>query len=53
MNKETSRRKIFQIIGLAAASILIVFLVILYFAKTLPSIEQISAQQISQSTKDL
>jgi membrane peptidoglycan carboxypeptidase len=44
--------KIFQIVGIAVASIAIVgFLFILYFAKTLPSIEQLSSQQISQSTR--
>lgn len=42
----------FQVIGIAVAAVLIVgFLVILYFAKTLPSIEEISNQQISQSTR--
>ena len=41
-----------QIIGIAALSALIVlFLVTLYFAGTLPSIEEISNRRISQSTK--
>jgi membrane peptidoglycan carboxypeptidase len=44
--------KILHIAGIVIASIAIVgFLIILYFAKTLPSIEQLSSQQISQSTR--
>ena len=41
-----------KIIGIVAASAFIVlFLVVIFFAQTLPSIEEISNQQISQSTK--
>src|ERR1700722_7829122 len=44
--------KYLHIAGIVVASIAIIgFLVILYFAKTLPSIDQLSAQQISQSTR--
>lgn len=47
-----SQGKLLQIIGVVVASMaIIVFLVILYFAKTLPSLSQLSAQSISQSTK--
>jgi membrane peptidoglycan carboxypeptidase len=41
-----------QMGGIAvAAGLIVIFLVVLYFASTLPSIEEISNQQISQSTK--
>ncbi len=41
-----------QIAGIIAAGGVVVFcLIVLYFASTLPSIEEISNQQISQSTK--
>lgn len=41
-----------QVAGVIAASAAIVFFcTVLYFAKTLPSIQQIAAQQITQSTK--
>ena len=50
-----ARRKIgfwAQVAGIIVASAAIVFfLIVLYFAKTLPSIQQIAAQQITQSTK--
>jgi penicillin-binding protein 1C len=53
--KEGLREKISfwaQIAGTIAASAAIVFfLIVLYFAKALPSIQQIAAQQITQSTK--
>jgi len=50
--RNLSLRQILEISGIAVASIAIIgFLVILYFAKTLPSIDQLSAQQISQSTR--
>ncbi|HVO28385.1 MAG TPA: transglycosylase domain-containing protein [Candidatus Paceibacterota bacterium] len=42
----------FQIAGIAIAGIAIAgFLMVLYFAKTLPTLEQISNQQIGQSTR--
>ncbi len=41
-----------QMIGIAvAAGFIVFFLAVLYFANTLPSIEEISNQQIGQSTK--
>src|SRR5579864_1513725 len=41
-----------EVAGIVMAAVLIVFFIaVLYFAKTLPSIEEISNQQISQSTK--
>ena len=41
-----------QIVGIVAASgIVVTCLVVLYFANTLPTIQEISNQQISQSTK--
>ena len=50
--RNLSKTKILQIIGIVVASLIVVgSLVILYFAKTLPSIDQLSAQQISQSTR--
>ena len=49
---KTQTTKILHIAGIVVASIAIIgFLMILYFAKTLPSIEELSSQQISQSTK--
>jgi membrane peptidoglycan carboxypeptidase len=50
--KKINKMRVFQIAGVVVASIVIIgCLVVLYFAKTLPTIEQLSAQQISQSTK--
>src|SRR5271167_4942909 len=50
--RDISRRQILEIVGVVVASLAIIgFLVILYFAKTLPTIDQLSAQQISQSTR--
>jgi len=44
--------KILQITGIVIATLLIgLCLVVLYFAKTVPSIQEIGSQQISQSTK--
>jgi membrane peptidoglycan carboxypeptidase len=44
--------KILQIIGIVIAACAILFcLAVLYFAKTVPSIQEIGSQQISQSTK--
>jgi penicillin-binding protein 1C len=44
--------KIFQIAGIVIASLAILFfLLVLYFAKTVPSIQEIGSQQIAQSTK--
>lgn len=41
-----------KIVGIIAASVAIIFFItVIYFAKTLPSIQQIAAQQITQSTK--
>ncbi len=52
MDERMTRGKVLQIIGVVVASMAIIFfLVILYFAKTLPSLSQLSAQTISQSTK--
>lgn len=46
------RMAILQICGIVIASLAIIFfLALLYFAKTVPSIAEISSQQISQSTK--
>ena len=50
--KNITKTQILYIIGIAVSAIAVVgFLVILYFAKTLPSIEELSSQQISQSTR--
>jgi membrane peptidoglycan carboxypeptidase len=50
--RNLSLSQISQIIGIVVAAVAIIgFLVVLYFAKTLPSIEQLTAQQISQSTR--
>lgn len=50
--RHVSTRQIWEIIGIVIASVAIIgFLVVLYFAKTLPSIDQLSAQQINQSTR--
>ena len=44
--------KIAQVIGIVIASLaIILFLFVLYLAKTVPSLQQISTQQIGQSTK--
>lgn len=53
-SKQNKKRniKILQVIGIIVASLaIILFLIILYFAKTVPSLQQISTQQIGQSTK--
>jgi penicillin-binding protein 1C len=50
--KKGKYKKILQIAGIVISSLVIVFFVaVLYFAKTIPSIQEISSQQISQSTK--
>jgi penicillin-binding protein 1C len=50
--RKDRRTKILQIAGVVISSLFIVFfLVVLYFAKTVPSIQEIGSQQISQSTK--
>jgi membrane peptidoglycan carboxypeptidase len=47
-----SRKRILQITGVVVASIAIIFfLMVLYFAKTLPSIDELASQQIGQSTR--
>ncbi len=44
--------KILQITGVViAACVIALFIAVLYFAKTVPSIQEIGSQQISQSTK--
>jgi penicillin-binding protein 1C len=46
------RTKAFQIAGIVLVSlVIIVSLAVLYFAKTVPSIQEIGSQQIGQSTK--
>src|SRR5581483_5605792 len=50
--KKPDKVKIWQVIGIVLISCVIAgFLVILYFAKTVPSVGQISSQQIGQSTR--
>lgn len=54
MKKNSNKNFVFwiQIIGIIAAFVAIIFfLIVLYFAKTLPSIQEISTSQITQSTK--
>jgi membrane peptidoglycan carboxypeptidase len=52
---KSDKRRLFYFLELAgialAGACIILFLVILYFAKTLPSIEEITTREISQSTK--
>jgi penicillin-binding protein 1C len=53
-SKQNKKRniKILQIIGIVIATLAIIFfLAVLYLAKTVPSLQQISTQQIGQSTK--
>ncbi len=48
----TRLRRSLVIVGIVvSAGVIILSLVVIYFAKTLPSIEEISSRQISQSTK--
>jgi hypothetical protein len=50
--KKKKYTKALQITGVVFASLIIlVTLAVLWFAKTVPSIQEIGAQQISQSTK--
>jgi penicillin-binding protein 1C len=50
--KRFTAKRIWEIIGVVILSILIIgFLVVLYFAKTLPSIDELATQQVSQSTR--
>lgn len=54
MKKNSNKNFVFwaQIIGIIASFVAIIFfLIVLYFAKTLPSIQEISSSQITQSTK--
>ncbi len=52
INKKSVRTRRWQIVGIVVSSFFILaFLGMLYFAKTVPSITEISSQQISQSTK--
>src|SRR6185437_1404966 len=51
-SQKARRTKILQTTGIVLASgAILLFLALLYFAKTVPSIEEISTRQISQSTK--
>jgi len=50
--RKTQITKWLKVAGIAiAAGLIVFFLMVLYFAQTLPSIEEISNQEISQSTK--
>jgi len=50
--KGAQAKRVIQIVGIvAAAGIIVLCLATLYFAKTVPSLQEISTRQISQSTK--